>query len=111
MNFIEHSIEWVNGEIVEGLAFGVFGLALFVLAIVFWKFSEASGAKALVTPSLIIGLFFIIASGIGVYNNTQRLHAFAEAYQEDVHAFAEKEKRRVEGFMSWYKYTFALGLF
>ncbi|MGY0400013.1 MAG: hypothetical protein ACWIPH_08820 [Ostreibacterium sp.] len=109
MIFIEHAVNWVNGEIVEGIAIGSFGVLLLIVAAVFWKFGDTANAKAMILPFFVVGLFFSISSVVGVYNNIRRIPAFTEAYHQDEPDFIEKEKARVEGFMHWYVYTFVTG--
>ncbi|MDE2678453.1 MAG: hypothetical protein OXI76_11155 [Gemmatimonadota bacterium] len=42
-------------------------------------------------------------------NSALRIEAFRQAHALDPLAFAEQEIERVQGFMGWYRYTFAAG--
>jgi hypothetical protein len=56
MTFIEHTLNWVRGEIFEGGNACSLGAMLVVLAAYFWKFGHSSTAKVLIIPFLVVGL-------------------------------------------------------
>jgi len=109
MDFIQHTLNWTRGEILESTIFGIFGFACLLISAAFWKFGSTPGARALIIPMLVIGLLYTAVGSFGIYNNTQRLTKFTEAYESDPRGFFQKEKDRVEGFMTWYFYTFGTG--
>lgn len=109
MDFIQHTLNWTRGEILESSIFGLFGLTCLFISAAFWKFGSTPGARALIIPLLVIGLLYAAVGSFGIYNNTQRLTKFTEAHEADPEGFLQREKDRVEGFMKWYFYTFGTG--
>ena len=66
MEFIQHTINWVRGEILESVVFGAFGFITLIISIVFWRFGKTPSAKGMIIPLLVIGLFYFIA-GQSIY--------------------------------------------
>jgi len=104
MGFFEHTTNWFKGEAFEGGMITLWGIALVILSAYFWKFGHLMTARALVIPFLVVGLFWSIAGGAGIYRNTLRLEEFHIEYKKDPAVFVESEKKRVEGFIGWYRY-------
>jgi hypothetical protein len=103
MSFFKHSEAWFKGESIEGGMLGVFGVGLIALAIYFWKIGNTSTYRALVIPFLAIGLLLAGACGIGLWRNSSRVEAFRAKHAKAPAAFVKSEKKRVEGFMKWYR--------
>ena len=108
MEFIQHTIHWVKGEIFEGAIIGSFGLLTLISSILFWKFGKTPSAKGVIIPLLVIGIFYFIAASVGIYINQQRIPQYEVKYQEDPAGFIESEKDRTEGFMKIYIYTYVI---
>ncbi len=108
MEFIEHTVAWVKGEIFEATIFGSFGLLTIILSGILWKFGVTPSAQALVLPLLLVGLFFAITAISGIRSNKKRLPEYSEAYQKDKAEFIKSEKARVEGFQYLYKMTIVI---
>lgn len=106
MDFIEHSIAWCKGEIFEGRLILISGIAVMVIALLFYKLGTAPNAKAMLFPLLILGFLFVAAGGTMAYTNPQRINEFKKAYAENPDTFVQSEKQRVEGFQ--YMYTITL---
>ena len=104
MEFFEHTANWIKGEAFEGGMIFLWGAALIILAAYFWKFGHLVTARALIIPFLVVGLFWSIAGGVGIYRNTVRVEKFQVEYKKDPVVFVESEKKRVEGFIGWYRY-------
>jgi len=104
MEFIEHTVNWVKGENFEGGMVALYGAMLVVLAVYFWKFGHSATARVLIIPFLVVGLFWGIAGSVGVYRNTHRVEEFRMEYEKKPAAFVKNEKRRVDGFIGWYRY-------
>ena len=102
--FFEHTENWFKGEAFEGGMIVLWGLALVVLAAYFWMFGHLATARPLIVPFLVVGLFWSTAGGVGIYRNTLRIEKFHEEYKKDPATFIEVEKKRVEGFIGWYRY-------
>lgn len=105
MDFIEHTINWVKGEIFEAAIFGSFGLLTIICSLLLWKFGETPNSKALIIPLLIVGLFFLGTAISGIVSNNKRLPQYTNTYKEDKFAFIQSEKKRVEDFQYLYKMT------
>ncbi len=54
MDFIQHTINWVNGEILEATITGVFGALIILCSVLFWKFGTTPYGKSLIIPLLIV---------------------------------------------------------
>lgn len=106
--FIQHTINWVTGEIFEAKIFGFFGLLIVICSAVFWKLSQAAIARALPVPLLVIGIFILCTAVINVSLNKKRIHNFTEAYKADKTLFIIQEKKRVEDFQYLYKISIAI---
>ena len=109
MEFIQHTINWVRGEILESVVFGAFGFITLIISIIFWRFGKTPNAKGMIIPLLVIGLFYFIAGAVNIYRNQQRIPQYQEEYQKNPVGFVESEKNRTEGFMNIYIYTYVIG--
>ena len=103
MAFFQHTESWFRGEAFEGGMLAIFGAMLVILALYFWKFGHSETSRVLIIPFFVVGLFWGIAGGVGIYRNTLRVEKFRAEHQKDPAAFVQSEKRRVEGFLGWYR--------
>jgi hypothetical protein len=103
MTFFEHTERWFEGEAFEAWMLVVFGSLLVILAFYFWKFGHTPTARVLVIPFLVVGLFWGIAAGIGIYRNTSRIEDYRAEHEKAPDEFVQSEKKRVEGFLGWYR--------
>jgi hypothetical protein len=117
MEFIQHTISWVKGEIFEGKIIGLFGLLTLICSSLFWKFGKTLNSKALIIPLAIVGIVLLAISIGGIVSNNKRLPQYIEAFNKDKTEFVKSEKKRVEGFQYLYKMTiiiaavgFAIGI-
>ena len=109
MSGFDHALAWVHGERMEGAAAIALGLLLVLGGGLLWKFAATPAARAMVAPLLIVGVPIV---GIGIameIQNVRRIGEFVEAHALDPAAFVAQEIARIEGFTSWYVYTFAAG--
>ena len=106
MTALDHAFKWIDGELVAGGALVAFGLLLVGCGGLLWRFGESAAARAMVVPLLVMGGLIAALSAVGTLNNVCRIAEFREAYAVDPAAFVEQEVARVQGFMSWYVYTF-----
>jgi uncharacterized membrane-anchored protein len=105
MEFVQHSINWSKGEIFEGTIIGAFGLAVLLAGILFFFVGNTSGAKAMLVPLAVLGLFYAF-TGISMYqSNQKRIHAYEKSFAEDSAVFVQAEKKRVEDFQYMYTVT------
>ncbi|WP_194972584.1 hypothetical protein [Aquiflexum lacus] len=105
MDFIQHTTNWVKGEIFEATIFGAFGLLTIICSLLFWKFGETPNSKAVIIPFAVVGLFFLVTAVSGIISNNKRLEEYNEAYQKSKAEFVISEKKRVEDFQYLYKMT------
>ena len=103
MTFFKHTENWFKGEAFKAGMLIIFGSLLVILAFYFWKIGHSPTARVLVIPILVVGLFWGLAAGIGVYRNTARLENYRAEYEKAPTEFVESEKKRVEGFSRWYR--------
>lgn len=102
MSFLEHTINWTKGEILEGTIIIFFGLLLIASGALFWKFGTTVGAKSVVIPLLLTGAIAAISGTGMLWSNNNRLIEFEQRYHEDAAQFIVAEKHRVEQFLPWY---------
>jgi hypothetical protein len=81
----------------------IFGSLLVILALYFWRFGHTPTARVLVVPFLVVGLFWGIAAGFGLYRNTNRLDAYRAKHEKAPDEFVKSEKQRVSEFFRWYR--------
>jgi hypothetical protein len=105
MEFIQHTTNWVKGEIFEGTIIGSFGLLTIICSLLFWKFGETANSKALIIPLAIVGILLLAIAIGGIASNNKRLLQYAEAFNKDKTEFVKSEKKRVEDFQYLYKMT------
>jgi hypothetical protein len=67
MDFIEHTINWCTGEIFEGKMVPLFGIAVRIISIMFWKIWATPFAKAIVIPLLTLN-----PDGVIIHGNCNR---------------------------------------
>jgi O-antigen/teichoic acid export membrane protein len=108
MDFIQHTTNWVKGEIFEATIFGSFGLLTIICSLLFWKFGETPNSKAVIIPFAIVGIFFLTTAISGIVGNNKRLKEYTEAFQNDKKSFIASEKKRVEDFQYLYKITIVI---
>lgn len=105
MDFIQHTTNWIKGEIFEAIIFGSFGLLTIIGSLMLWKFGDTPNSKALIIPLAVVGVFFLGTAISGITSNNKRLPQYTEAYNNDKSAFIHSEKKRVEDFQYLYKIT------
>ncbi len=105
MEFIQHTTNWVKGEIFEATIFSSFGLLTIICSLLFWKFGETPNSKAVIIPFAIVGVFFLATAISGIVSNNKRLIEYTQAFQKDEKSFMTSEKKRVEDFQYLYKMT------
>lgn len=110
MEFIQHTTDWINGEILEATITGIVGGLIILSSILFWKFGTTPNAKSLVIPLLIVGLIPFINGFTSVVTNKNRISAYKQAWQENKRAFVLAEKERVKSFDEIFKYTYPFSL-
>lgn len=108
MGFIQHTNNWIKGEIFEATIFGSFGLLIIIFSLLFWKFGGTANSKAVIIPLAIVGFFFLVTAFSGIVSNNKRLIQYSEAFQENKPEFVKSEKVRVENFQNMYRTTFVI---
>lgn len=102
-NFFTHTQNWINGEIVEGIAVSAFGIITVIAGIFLLNMDKVPAARTLFLPLVICGAAYTAIGASLYFSNRDREEKYAVEYHKDGHAFLEKEKQRVEGFQ--YMYT------
>ena len=102
MEFIQHTISWCKGEILEGKIILLYAGVLTLISILLWQFGNTANAKALFVPLLVVGILFGSLGGGMIYSNTKRMAEFRQAFQSKPNEFIQAEKIRTEEFMKWY---------
>ena len=108
MKLIEYTTQWAKGEMFEGLCIAIFGILTLLCTLIIWKYGTTINAKALVIPSLVLGLLFSAMGSFMVYSNNNRIAEFETAYQENPMEFTQLEKTRVEEFQILYPISLAI---
>ena len=108
MKLIEYTTQWAKGEMFEGLCIAIFGILTLFCTLIIWKYGTTINAKALVIPSLVLGLLFSAMGSFMVYSNNNRIAEFETAYQENPMEFTQLEKTRVEEFQILYPISLAI---
>lgn len=103
MNFFDHTIAWIKGELFEASLILSFGLLTILGGYLFWKTGATPNAKALLFPLVVTGLVYASIGGAMLYSNQKRLPVYKQSYGNDKTSFVLAEKKRVEGFQ--YGYT------
>ena len=105
MNFHQHTLNWLKGELFEGTIILISGIVLIIIALMLWRFGTSPNAKSLIIPILVVGLLFSLGIGSMMISNEKRIAQFEKAYLDDSKAFILSEKQRVEDFQVLYKYS------
>ncbi|MDX2469273.1 MAG: hypothetical protein QNL04_01715 [SAR324 cluster bacterium] len=105
MDFIQHTIQWCQGEIFEGKVFTFYGATILLVSLLFWKFGVTANAKAMVIPLALVGLILVPGSFSLVTKNTQRIEQYQAAFEQDPQGFIQSEKLRTDEFIAWYPKT------
>ena len=105
MEFIQHTINWCKGEIVEGSMVALWGALIVIVSTLFRKFGATPFTKAMFVPLLVVGLLCLIVGGSLVVNNNRRIIAYQKAYEINPREFIQSEKERTDNFIKWYPYT------
>ena len=105
MEFIEHTLNWIKGEIFEARIIVLFGVLTIICALLFWKVGTTPSARAMLFPLLTVGIMFAAIGGGMMYTNPKRAVEFTKAFKTDPGQLIQSEKERVETFMAWYPIT------
>jgi hypothetical protein len=105
MEFIDHTLTWIRGEIFEARIIVLFGILIVISALLFGLTGTTPGAKAMLYPLLAVGILFCFTGGGMLYNNPKRATEFSELYKANPQMLIKSEKERVETFMKWYPVT------
>jgi hypothetical protein len=102
MEFIQHTINWVKGEILEGTLITIFSLLLLLSALLFWKYGTTPNARIMIIPSSVIGLFLLMVGSSMYVSNQKRLTEYKQNIETNSVEFIQLEKKRVEDFQYMY---------
>lgn len=105
MNFIQHTITWCQGEILEGKVIVIYALTLIISSIFILPMTHISNSKFLIIPLLLSALIFLMVGGSLIFKNPQRMKVYQQSFLENPIEFIKSEKKRTDEFMSWYPKT------
>lgn len=103
MELIQHTTNWIKGELFEAKLIVAFGIITIIMGFLFWKIGTTPNAKALFIPLLVIGVIYSSIGGGMLYSNPKRMIELPQSYQKDKMEFAKSEKKRVDDFQYGYK--------
>ena len=110
MEFIQHTLNWTKGEILEASIMTAVGLIILTGGILFWMYGNTPNAKAMAWPLIVIALLPLAAGPWGIYTNRQRAVEYQAQWEVNPTEFVQSEKARVEGFEAIFKITFPSAL-
>lgn len=110
MEFIDCTINWAEGEILEAIIIGVFGAIIVLCGLLFWKFGTTPNAKSLIIPLIIIGCIPLFNGVFGALNNKNRISTYKTQWEQNQEEFVRAEYKRVKGFDDIFKYTYPLAI-
>ncbi|WJS93333.1 hypothetical protein NYQ10_14660 [Flavobacterium johnsoniae] len=102
MNFYNHTLNWITGELFEAYFITNFGIITIIGGILFGKFGSTLNAKALVIPLIVVGIVYTAIGFSMIVSNNNRLTSYKQDFEKDHHAFVKAEKKRVEDFQIGY---------
>ena len=110
MELIQHTHNWVKGELIESLVVGCVGLIVLIGTFLLWKYGTTPYARAMIIPMLVVGLIPFASGLSGSYTNSTRMIAYEQQWQTDKAAFIASEEERVQGFDNIFKYTYPMAI-
>ncbi|PCE63784.1 hypothetical protein [Sediminicola luteus] len=106
MEFIQHSLNWVKGEITEAWIMAFFGALLICCSALLWRYGQTPYTKALVIPLLLVGLLPCLMGIYGALNNQKNIANYEKRWQDNKQQFVLEERERVQGFDEIFKYSY-----
>lgn len=103
MELIQHTTNWIKGELFEAKLIVAFGLLTIIAGFLFWKIGTTPNAKALLIPLIVVGAVYTSIGGGMLYSNPKRMVELPQSYQQNKEEFAKSEKKRVDDFQYGYK--------
>ncbi|MDF7820623.1 hypothetical protein P1X15_23565 [Runella sp. MFBS21] len=103
MELIQHTTNWIKGELFEAKLIVSFGILTAVVGFLFWKLGNTPNSHALLWPLLVCGVIYIGVGGGMLVSNPKRMVELPKSYQQDQKAFIVSEKKRVDDFQYGYK--------
>jgi hypothetical protein len=110
MNFFQHTINWLRGEILEASIMAGFGFFSLISGILFKKIGSTPYSKAMFIPLVVVGVILLFGGVYGVVSNRSKLSTYSRAWHNDNQTFVLKEKERVEGFDDIFKYSYPFAI-
>ena len=103
MDFLQHTHEWLAGEMFEAICIATGGVLLLALALLALIYGSTPGASSFVIPFIVAALILIVGGVAGYRTNVKRIPLFSEQYKSNQRAFVTAEKARVETFDDIYR--------
>jgi hypothetical protein len=108
MKLIEYSVQWAKGEMFEGMCIAILGVVTLLCTFLVHRYGTTVNARALLLPSFIFALLFMVLGSYMMYSNNHRISTFQTAYEADPQEFILNEKKRVEDFQVMYPASLAI---
>lgn len=108
MEFFQHTLQWIKGEIIEASVVLFSGILMIVSSGLLYKFNNTLHGKSLIIPLAVIGLLLATSGIFGIINNNKRISTYTKAYNQNEKEFLLSEKTRVENFDTIFKYTYPI---
>ena len=108
MELIQHTQNWVKGELLGSISMGVMGFLIVAAGLLLWRYGTTPYAKAMIIPLLIVGMIPFVMGIAGSYTNSTRMTGYEQQWQADKSSFVASEKERVEGFDNIFKFTYPM---
>lgn len=110
MELIQHTNNWIKGEITESIITASIGLLVLIGSFLFWKFGNTPYARALIVPLFVVGIIPLVMGISGTYSNYKSIPVYEQSWKTDKQQFIKSEKQRVEGFDNIFKYTYPMAI-
>lgn len=96
MEIVKVATEWAKDEIFSSKIFILCGILFVIASIGFWQLGKTDVAKAFIYPTLVVGIFLLMA-GVGFFfSNKARLSSFEADYKTNPSVFVETEIARTK---------------
>lgn len=102
MDFIQHTQNWIQGEMFEAVCIAVGGALLLILSVLALIFGSSPHVSSMTLPFAMVGLLLVLGGILMYRGNMKRMMEFPERYRTDPKEFVVMEKARVETFDTMY---------
>ncbi len=105
MEFIDHTINWCRGEILEGKIILTFAAIIFIVGVSYAIWGSSPYAKAAPWALIALSVFAMITGIYLISTNQKRIPTYTTMHEENSEKFILAEKERTAAFIKWYPIT------